>query len=205
MKREVCWGGHRRHEWGTNPRGRGSRLLGPRGHSRTRGRREIHRGRRTGRAGVDRGDVRPDRRARQGNGRTGLGAERHLDRCLRLGQIGRDLGAAGNQRLRRVEEVQDAENNRQGIYGLLLLGGSCSRTGRIMEASGTSHHQVVSQECRVALVAHARSASRCPLGDREDERSMGVEQSRAGAIRWQPVLDIAHETPGEIPWRFDEG
>ena len=49
-----------------------------------------------------------------------------------------------------------------------------------MEASGTSHHQVVSQECRVALVAHAHSASRCPLRDREDIRSSrGIRPLRA--------------------------
>ena len=51
-----------------------------------------------------------------------------------------------------------------------------------MEASGTSHHQAVSQECRVVLDAHAPQVHACPLGEQEDERRGG----RVRPLRAEP-------------------
>ena len=51
-----------------------------------------------------------------------------------------------------------------------------------MEASGTSHHQAVSQECRVVLDAHAPQFHACPLGEQEDKRRGG----RVWPLRAEP-------------------
>ena len=51
-----------------------------------------------------------------------------------------------------------------------------------MEASGTSHHQAVSQECRVVLDAHAPQFHAYPLGEQEDKRRGG----RVWPLRAEP-------------------
>ena len=75
-----------------------------------------------------------------------------------------------------------------------------------MEASGTSHHQVVSQECRVALVAHAHSASRSPPGDREDERSSrGIRPLRAEQPTVEGQALGCDQAGGRVHFRPEDG
>ena len=61
-----------------------------------------------------------------------------------------------------------------------------------MEASGTSHYQAVSQECRVALVAHAPQFHACPLGEQEDKRRGG----RVRPLRGDPQVEVVGHVLG---------